>query len=85
MKSAIRLATALAVALTIMFSATYDADARGGGHSGHRGHSHSGGHSRCVGVCYGVRSTVTGQPRNTYVHGYVKKDGTVVQSYTRSQ
>ena len=71
---------ALTAALTL---ATIQlAAARGGGHGGHSHSSHSS--SRCVGVCYGVTSTKTGLPRNTYVRGYVKKDGTAVQSYTRS-
>ena len=38
----------------------------------------------CVGVCYGVASTVTGNPRNNYVRGYFRKNGTYVQPYTRS-
>jgi hypothetical protein len=72
---------AAVIALTVFVGFTYEADARGG----RGGHSYSrGSHSKCVGVCYGVRSTVTGGPRNTYVRGYVKKDGTVVQPYTRS-
>jgi hypothetical protein len=39
---------------------------------------------RCVGICYGVPSTVNGLPRNTYVSGYFRKDGTYVGPYTRS-
>ena len=39
---------------------------------------------RCVGICYGVPSTVNGLPRNTYVSGYLRKDGTWVGPYTRS-
>jgi hypothetical protein len=40
---------------------------------------------RCVGICYGVPSTVNGLPRNTYVSGYFRKDGTYVNPYTRSK
>lgn len=40
---------------------------------------------RCVGICYGVPSTVNGLPRNTYVSGYFRKDGTYVRPYTRSK
>jgi hypothetical protein len=40
---------------------------------------------RCVGICYGVPSTVNGLPRNTYVSGYFRKDGTYVGPYTRSK
>lgn len=39
---------------------------------------------RCVGICYGVPSAVNGLPRNTYVSGYFRKDGTYVGPYTRS-
>jgi len=39
---------------------------------------------RCVGVCFGVPSTVNGMPRNNYVNPYIKQDGTFVQPYTRS-
>jgi hypothetical protein len=39
----------------------------------------------CVGVCYGVTSRITGNPRNNYVRGYLRKDGTYVQGYTRSR
>lgn len=42
------------------------------------------GSGRCVGVCFGVPSTVNGLPRNTYVNGYYRKDGTKVGPYTRS-
>ena len=74
------LAVAVAV-LALLFGPIRAADARGG-HSFYSSHSHG---SRCVGLCYGVLSTKTGLPRNTYVHGYIKKDGTVVQPYTRSR
>lgn len=40
---------------------------------------------KCVGICYGVPSTVNGLPRNTYVSGYFRKDGTYVRPYTRSK
>jgi hypothetical protein len=40
---------------------------------------------RCVGICYGVPSAVNGLPRNTYVSGYFRKDGTYVNPYTRSK
>jgi hypothetical protein len=40
---------------------------------------------KCVGICYGVPSTVNGLPRNTYVSGYFRKDGTYVGPYTRSK
>jgi hypothetical protein len=40
---------------------------------------------RCVGICYGVPSAVNGLPRNTYVRGYFRKDGTYVRPYTRSK
>jgi LysM repeat protein len=36
------------------------------------------------GDCQGQISPVTGLPKDTYVHGYVKKDGTVVGGYYRS-
>lgn len=39
----------------------------------------------CVGVCYGVISPVTGRPRNTYVRGYYRRDGTYVRPHTRSR
>jgi len=39
----------------------------------------------CVGICYGVPSKVNGLPRNTYVSGYFRKDGTYVRPYTRSK
>lgn len=39
----------------------------------------------CVGVCYGEISRGTGQPRNQYVQGYYRKDGTYVRSHTRSR
>jgi hypothetical protein len=84
MKQIIRILATLGIALSVLAGAIRDADARGGGRGG--GHSYSrGSHSRCVGLCYGVTSTRTGLPRNTYVRGYVKKDGTVVQPYTRSR
>ena len=40
--------------------------------------------NKCVGICYGVPSAVNGLPRNTYVSGYFRKDGTYVGPYTRS-
>lgn len=40
--------------------------------------------SDCVGICYGVPSKVNGLPRNTYVRGYYRSDGTWVNPYTRS-
>lgn len=39
----------------------------------------------CVGICYGVPSKLNGLPRNTYVSGYFRKDGTYVRPYTRSK
>lgn len=39
----------------------------------------------CVGICYGVTSPITGRPRNTYVRGYTRRDGTYVRPYTRSR
>lgn len=42
------------------------------------------GSSDCVGICYGVPSKVNGLPRNTYVSGYYRSDGTWVNPYTRS-
>lgn len=39
----------------------------------------------CVGVCYGVISPSTGRPRNSYVRGYTRRDGTYVRPYTRSR
>lgn len=39
----------------------------------------------CVGICYGVPSKVNGLPRDTYVSGYTRKDGTYVKPYTRSK
>jgi len=41
--------------------------------------------NECVGICYGVPSKVNGLPRNKYVSGYFRKDGTYVQPYTRSK
>jgi hypothetical protein len=41
--------------------------------------------SSCVGICYGVPSKVNGLPRNTYVSGYYRSDGTYVKPYTRSK
>lgn len=71
-----------ALALFLLTGWSLDADARGGGRGGH---SYSrGSNSKCVGLCYGVTSTRTGLPRNTYVRGYVKKNGTYVQPYTRN-
>jgi len=40
---------------------------------------------KCVGICYGVPSSVNGLPRNTYVSGYFKSNGTYVRPYTRSK
>jgi hypothetical protein len=40
--------------------------------------------SDCVGICYGVPSKVNGKPRNSYVSGYFRSDGTYVKPYTRS-
>ena len=40
---------------------------------------------RCVGICYGIPSKINGLPRNTYVSGYFRKDGTYVGPYTRSK
>ena len=40
---------------------------------------------KCVGICYGVPSSVNGLPRNTYVSGYFKSNGTYVGPYTRSK
>lgn len=42
------------------------------------------GSGKCVGICYGVPSSINGLPRNTYVSGYFRKDGTYVGPYTRS-
>jgi hypothetical protein len=41
--------------------------------------------SNCVGICYGVPSRINGLPRNTYVSGYFRSDGTYVRPYTRSK
>ena len=41
--------------------------------------------STCVGICYGVPSEINGLPRNTYVSGYFRSNGTYVQPYTRSK
>lgn len=39
----------------------------------------------CTGYgCAGQPSTANGQPRNTYVNGYTRSDGTYVQGYYRS-
>ena len=38
----------------------------------------------CVGICYGVPSKVNGLPRNSYVSGYFRANGTWVNPYTRS-
>jgi hypothetical protein len=41
--------------------------------------------SKCESLgCYGQISTVTGLPRTTYVHGYVRSNGTYVRPYYRS-
>jgi hypothetical protein len=40
--------------------------------------------SSCVGICYGVPSKVNGLPRNSYVSGYFRANGTWVNPYTRS-
>ncbi len=40
---------------------------------------------RCVGECFGVPSRLTGNPRNIYVRGYTRKDGTYVRGHTRSR
>ncbi len=40
---------------------------------------------KCIGICYGVPSVVNGLPRNTYVSGYYRKDGTYVRPHTRSK
>jgi hypothetical protein len=39
----------------------------------------------CVGVCWGVPSKVNGLPRNSYVSGYFRANGTWVNPYTRSK
>jgi hypothetical protein len=39
---------------------------------------------KCVGVCWGVPSKVNGLPRNSYVSGYFRANGTWVNPYTRS-
>ena len=39
----------------------------------------------CVGICYGVPSKVNGLPRNSYVSGYFRANGTWVNPYTRSK
>ena len=36
------------------------------------------------GSCYGDISTLTGQPKTTYVRGYFRRNGTYVRSYYRS-
>lgn len=41
--------------------------------------------SDCVGICYGVPSKINGLPRNNYVSGYFRSDGTYVKPYTRSK
>lgn len=41
--------------------------------------------TKCVGICYGVPSSVNGLPRNTLVNGYFKANGTWVNPYTRSK
>ena len=41
--------------------------------------------SSCVGICYGVPSKVNGLPRNSYVSGYFRANGTWVNPYTRSK
>jgi hypothetical protein len=43
------------------------------------------GSGSCVGICYGVPSVVNGLPRNSYVKGYTRSDGTSVKPYTRSK
>ena len=41
--------------------------------------------SSCVGICYGVPSKVNGLPRNSYVKGHYRSNGTYVKPYTRSK
>jgi hypothetical protein len=41
--------------------------------------------NNCVGICYGVPSKLNGLPRNTYVNGYYRSNGTWVNPYTRSK
>jgi len=49
------------------------------------GTSYAGKSSNCVGICYGVPSIVNGLPRNSYVSGYYRSNGTYVKPYTRSK
>ena len=39
----------------------------------------------CVGVCYGVKSHLTGESRDSYVRGHYRRNGTYVAPYTRSR
>ena len=72
---------AIALAILSLIAFAPETFARGSG--GH--HSSSGSHgSRCVGICYHELSARTGHERNDYVHGYEKRNGEVVQPYTRS-
>jgi hypothetical protein len=41
--------------------------------------------SNCVGICFGVPSKVNGLPRDTYVSGHYRSNGTYVKPYTRSK
>lgn len=45
-----------------------------------------GGINRCAenGSCYGDTSNQTGRPKNVYVHGYYRQDGTYVRGHYRS-
>ena len=49
------------------------------------GYNYGLGNNNCVGVCYGVPSKVNGLPRDTYVNGYYRSNGTWVGPYTRSK
>lgn len=39
----------------------------------------------CRGLCYGETSTRTGLPRDQFVRGYYRNNGTYVRPYTRSR
>jgi hypothetical protein len=64
---------------------TYKSPSSSYGTSTYKLPSLSYGSSNCVGMCYGSPSKVNGLPRNTYVSGYLKSNGTWVNGYTKSK
>jgi hypothetical protein len=64
---------------------TYKSPSSSYGTSTYKLPSLSHGSSNCVGMCHGSPSKVNGLPRNSYVSGYLKSNGTWVNGYTRSK